>query len=148
MEWQQTSLAHCQGTLCTCFLRVCELKYEYACQKERASNNFWCPATLSKLGSCQCRGEIYCCECRQRTFRILMSLLLLGAWFFFWHVSAILQLAVSWIQQEISLTEQHRATVVLYRDTLALFFFFPLLHFLFFTSMFWCLWGLSFAVWS
>lgn len=63
----------------------------------------------------------YCCDRPRHTFRILMSLLLLGAWFFFWHVSAILQLAVSWIQQEISLMEQHRAVVVLYRDTL--FFF-------------------------
>lgn len=110
----------CMCVLCKPWIWV---KYEYACQKERAIEII-SGALQPCLNSDPVSAEVkYCCKRPRHSFHILMSSLLLDAWFF-WHVSAILQLAVSCIQQEISLMEQHRAVVVLYRDTLALFFFF------------------------
>lgn len=65
MEWQQNSLAHCHATLCTCVcvffqsVQTLDLNQIWVCMSERKgySDNFCCPATLSKLGSCQCQGE-------------------------------------------------------------------------------------------
>lgn len=66
MEWQQNSLAHCHATLCTCLcvfsqsVQTLDLSQIWVCMSEIKgySDHFWCPATLSKLGSCQCWSEI------------------------------------------------------------------------------------------
>lgn len=149
MEWQQNSLAHCHATLCTCVcfvflffqsVQTLDLNQIWVCMSERKgySDHFWCPATLSKLRSClllQTPPTLFSYPDVIITSRCMIFS---DTCLQFCNLHSAQNISYGTTQGCGSSLLRHSGSV--FSPSVALF--------LFFTSMFWCLWGLSFPVWT
>lgn len=135
----------CMCVLCKPWIWV---KYEYACQKERAIEIISGALQPSKLGSCQCRSEILL-QTPPTLFSYPDVIITSRCMIFLTRVCNSATCCILHSARNISYGTTQGCGGSLPRHFGSVFLFFPSVAcFLFFTSMFWCLWGLSFAVWS